>query len=153
MKSAIFLAATALFLLDNNNTVLAQSLPSFLSALYGGGLGGTSPSPPSPRPKAPQPPQGPARRPRPRIDRNDDAFGAPVPAVPVPQSIPVNNPQIITATPNSPISNPLQNNYIVQNNNIGPKLGQQLGSAPGGVLNSPSVFASSPNVSKIYLDI
>ena len=118
-KSAIFLVAAALFLLDSRSTVLAQSLPSFLSALYGGGLGGTS-TPSPPRPKGPQPPPSlPARRPRPRIDRNDDAFGAPVPAVPVPQAIPVNNPQIITATPNSPISNPLQNNYIVQNNNIG----------------------------------
>ena len=89
--------------------------------------------------------------PRPRIDRNDDAFGVPlsgniVPAVPVPQSIPVINTQIITATPNSPISSPLQNNYILQNNNIGP----QLSSAPGGVINTPSQFSSSQNVSLIW---
>ena len=87
---------------------------------------------------------------RTRIDRNDDAFGTPlsgniVPAgpVPVPQAIPVNNPQIITATPNSPISSPLQNNYILQNNDIGPQLGS---SPPGGIINTPSVFSNSPNV-------
>jgi hypothetical protein len=91
---------------------------------------------------------------RQRIDRNDDAFGVPlsgniVPAVPVPQSIPVINTQIITATPNSPISSPLQNNYILQNNNIGP----QLSSAPGGVINTPSQFSSSQNVSLILKNI
>ena len=92
---------------------------------------------------------------RQRIDRNDDAFGVPlsgniVPAVPVPQTIPVINTQIITATPNSPISSPLQNNYnILQNNNIGP----QLSSAPGGVINTPSQFSSSQNVSLILKNI
>jgi len=142
-KSALFLA---LFVFLDSSIVVRAQLPSFLSALYGGGLSGTST--PSPRPKGPPPGLQPrVPRPRQRIDRNDEAFGAPlsgtfsgvpgVAAVPVPQSIPVINPQIITATPNSP----LQNNYIQQNNNNGP----QLSSAPGGVINTPSQFSSSQN--------
>ena len=61
-KSALFLA---LFVFLDSSIVVRGQLPSFLSALYGGGLSGTSTA--SPRPKGPPP--GPQPRvPRPRFE-------------------------------------------------------------------------------------
>ena len=51
-KSALFLA---LFVFLDSRIIVRAQLPSFLSALYGGGLSGTST--PSPRPKGPPPNQ------------------------------------------------------------------------------------------------
>ena len=130
-------------------TTVRGQFPNFLSALYGGLNPSTTAKPLVQRP--PPPPPTPLR---PRIDRQDD-LTAPV----------INS--IITAAPpsipsNIPLSNPLlgnnnQNNYVVQNNNIGPNLGPSLTgsggpslgslSGPGGVINTPSAFSSSPSVS------
>ena len=64
-KSALFLA---LFVFLDSSIVVRAQLPSFLSALYGGGLSGTST--PSPRPKGPPPGLQP-RVPRPRFETFD----------------------------------------------------------------------------------
>lgn len=144
MRSVRWKIIAVVFLLCQGSVVRAQ-LPSFLSALYGGGVTST--------PK-------PFIRPRPRLDRQsvDDAYSGPT-AKPI-NSLNSNGNQIITVPPPKvPVSNPLLNTYTVNNNgpnlqtfgqnNIGPSLqtnsvGPSLGSSAP--INVPSSFANSPSV-------
>ena len=120
------------------------SLPSLLSVFMGSSPKYHKVTPKPHHPNRQIPPQ--LRR---NIDNVDDAFGA-IPAVPAPTGN-----QIITAaplgyTPGAIVNSPVPNNY-----NNGPLVNQPIannyvgGPNLGNVINAPSSFSSSPNVSLI----